>query len=123
EVSAALAAEVTDREQEIASKQDKDVAVFAARARAAVNVQKAADALARGDFAGANRTLRQNAAIFGAAAAVASPEAVAEDTMAQKKLEASFSAAPSAAPEQVQHEVKAAKSKALRDFGRMGSTY
>jgi Ca-activated chloride channel family protein len=123
ETVATLAAEVTDRNEEIASRQDKDVAVFAARARAAVNVQRAADALARGDFTAANRTLRLNDAIYGSAAAVASPEAVAADVAAQGKLEARFSAAPAAAPEEVQHEVKAAKAKALRDFGRMGSTY
>ena len=116
-----LAARVTDRPEEVAARQDKDVAVHAARAEAAANVKRAADALSRGDYDEAKRTLARNQAIYQAAAAVASPAAVAPEMAAQRKMEAEFSSARAAPAEEVQHRVKAAKAEAMRDFGR--STY
>ncbi|MFZ5470456.1 MAG: vWA domain-containing protein [Myxococcota bacterium] len=121
ESSVRLSAMVADKEEQILAHRDKDATVFAARAQSANNMHKAAEALKRGDRAAATGYLRANEAIFGAAAHVAGEGAVAEDLLEQKAVISEFDKADS--DEAVQQSVKATKSRSLKNFGRIGSTY
>lgn len=116
-----LAALATEREEEIAERRDPEVAVHAARAKAAQNTTRAADLYAQGRRSEAKRVLQQNAQVFEEAAKVAGPSAVAADVAVQEELSHGFESARG--EEEVQHQVKGAKARALKDFGRMGSTY
>lgn len=119
--NAQLAARVSDRREEIASRQDKDVTVVAARAEAAKKLEAAADSLAHGDRERAKELMNAGTGILEGAGEVAGPMAVAGDLDAMQQTRTQLFEAEEkgdAAP-----QVKAAKAKALRDFGRMGSTY
>ncbi len=116
-----LAALASDREEEVARRRDPEVAVHAARAEAAQNTTRAADLFAQGRRGEAKRVLQQNALVFEEAAQIAGPTAVAADVAVQEELSHGFESARG--EEEVQHQVKGAKARALKDFGRMGSTY
>ncbi len=118
ESTASLSAMVTDRQEVVVAKQDKDAMVFAARARSALNTQNAAEALEAGDTAQANALLDQNAFYFEEAAKVAGPQAVQQDIVDQAQLKREFEN-----PADVPAATKSAKRKARIDFGLSGHTY
>ncbi|MCP3163786.1 vWA domain-containing protein [Myxococcus qinghaiensis] len=121
ENGAALSAVVTDRQEEIVAKQDKDATVYAVRARSAQNLQKAAEALRDGRREEAKGYIQQNQAMFNEASAVASPAAVASDLAEQQATLDEYESAGS--DEEVRSAAKKSKVKALRGFGKVGSTY
>ncbi|HYH94500.1 vWA domain-containing protein [Hyalangium sp.] len=121
ETTASLSAMVTDRSEEVAAKQDKDATVYAVRARSAANLQKAAEAFKVGRRDEARQLIQQNQEMFNEAASVAGAPAVAADVAEQKAVYDEYESAQSA--EEVNTAVKRSKSKALKDSGRMGSTY
>jgi len=121
ESTASLSAMVTDRAEEVAAKQDKDATVYAVRARSAANLQKAAEALKVGRRDEARQLIQQNQVMFNEAASVAGAPAVAADMAEQQAAYDEYESAKSEAA--VNSAVKRSKSKALKDFGRMGSTY
>lgn len=121
ESAASLSAMVTDRREEVLARQDKDATVYAVRARSAANLQKAAEALKGGRKEEAQELIQQNQMLFNEAAAVAGPAAVAADVAAQQAAYEEYERAESS--EQVNSAVKRSKAKALKDFGRLGSTY
>jgi Ca-activated chloride channel family protein len=121
ESKASLSAMVTDRREEVLAKQDKDATVYAARARSAANLQKAAEALKVGRRDEAQQLIQQNQMMFMEAASVAGAPAVAADVAEQKAAYEEYEQARG--DEAVNRAVKSSKAKALKDFGRMGSTY
>jgi Ca-activated chloride channel family protein len=121
ESKASLSAMVTDRREEVLAKQDKDATVYAARARSAANLQKAAEALKVGRRVEAQQLIQQNQMMFMEAASVAGAPAVAADVAEQKAAYEEYEQAQG--DEAVNRAVKSSKAKALKDFGRMGSTY
>lgn len=116
-----LVAMATDSADQVAKNQDKDAVVFAARARAAANSQKAAELLGAGDLEGAKALFKTNEAIFGAAAEVAGETAVAEDIATQQAQSIQFDQARDEASKKAAQ--KAVRNKARIDYGLMGSTY
>jgi Ca-activated chloride channel family protein len=118
---ARLSAMVTEQREEIARHQDKQATVYAARAQSAANMNQAADLLRKGDKGGARRLLLDNEMIFRNVAPVAGAPAVAADVAEQQAVMKEFDEAADGAS--VEHSVKAAKVKARKDFGRIGSTY
>jgi Ca-activated chloride channel family protein len=121
ESKASLSAMVTDRREEVLARQDKDATVYAVRARSAANLQKAAEALKVGKRDEAQHLIQQNQMMFREAASVAGAPAVAADMAEQQAAYEEYEQAQS--PEAVNKAVKGSKAKALKDFGRMGSTY
>ena len=121
ESTASLSAMVTDRREEVAAKQDKEATVYAARARGAANLQKAAEALKVGRRDEARQLIQQNQAMFDDVASVAGAPAVAADKAAQQAAYDEYEQAQS--EEAVNTAVKKSKVQALKDFGRLGSTY
>lgn len=121
ENGAALSAVVTDRQEEIVAKQDKDATVYAVRARSAQNLKKAAEALSEGRREEAKGYIQQNQMMFHEASAVASPSAVASDLAEQQATLDEYESAGS--DEEVRSAAKKSKVKALRGFGKVGSTY
>ena len=121
ESTASLSAMVTDRMEEVAAKQDKDATVYAVRARSAANLHKAAEALKGGRRDEARQLIQQNQAMFSEAASVAGAPAVAADVAAQQEAYDEYEQASSG--EDTSRAVKRTKAKALKDFGRLGSTY
>ncbi len=121
ESKASLSAMVTDRREEVLARQDKDATVYAVRARSAANLQKAAEALKVGKRDEAQQLIQQNQVMFREAASVAGAPAVAADMAEQQAAYEEYEQAQS--PEAVNKAVKGSKAKALRDYGRMGSTY
>lgn len=116
-----LAAMATNSTETIAKNQDKDAVVFAARARAAENSQKAAELLGDGDVEGAKALFKTNEAIFGEAAAVAGTGAVADDIAVQQAQAVQFDEAKT--EESRKAAAKQVRNKARIDYGLMGSTY
>jgi Ca-activated chloride channel family protein len=121
ESAASLSAMVTDRREEVLARQDKDATVYAVRARSAANLQKAAEALKVGRKDEARQLIQMNQAMFNEAAAVAGAPAVQADMAEQQAAYEEYDKAEDS--EAVNRAVKKSKSKALKDFGRMGSTY
>ncbi|MBF5044931.1 VWA domain-containing protein [Aggregicoccus sp. 17bor-14] len=121
EVAVALQAQVTDRAEEVLARQDKEATVLATRARAAQNLERAAQALGEGRKDEARGLLQANQSLFQQAGAVASPAAVAADVVAQEEVAAQMERAEDGAA--VGSAVKAARSKARKGYGRVGSTY
>ncbi|WP_426750772.1 vWA domain-containing protein [Myxococcus sp. Y35] len=119
--TASLSAVVTDRREEVAARQDVEATVYAARARSAVNMQKAAEALSEGRKDEAKLYLQRNQALFHEASAVSGTAAVAED---QAEQQAALDEYENADGEEARRSlVKKSKVKALRSFGKLGSTY
>jgi Ca-activated chloride channel family protein len=121
ESAASLSAMVTDRHEEVVARQDKDATVYAVRARSAANLQKAAEALKGGRKEEARQLIQQNQLMFSEAASVAGAPAVAADVAEQQAAYEEYDKADDA--ESVNRAAKKSKAKALKDFGRLGSTY
>ncbi len=118
---ARLAAMATEQQQLVLDNRDKDAIVFAARARAADNTQRAAEQLSQGDREGAQRTLELNSVLFDEAGAVAGPAAVAEDRKAQSDFSTGIGGL--SGEEDGRAMQKQLRTKARRDYGLMTSTY
>jgi len=118
-----LAAMVTEDSTLALGKRDKSAVIVATKARAAMNYQKAAEALDRGDFGGAKRMVEQNNAIFFEADEVAGQGAMAEERQTNDTIYGLSTNAPSAAPEQRREAVKAMKKQSLQSSGRGSSVY
>jgi Ca-activated chloride channel family protein len=118
---ASLSAMVTEQREEVLARQDKDATVYATRALSAKNLKLAAQALREGRKEEAKGYVIQNQALFEEAGAVASPAAVAEDLAEQKAVLQDYEQADS--DEAVGTAVKRSKAKAMKSFGKLGSTY
>jgi Ca-activated chloride channel homolog len=118
-----LAAMVTEDGTLALRNRDKSAVVVATKARAAVNYQKAAEAIDRGDFNGAKRSLQANDAIFFEADQVAGKDSMADERATNSAIFGLSTSAPSAAPEQRREAVKQMKSESLRSSGRGASLY
>ncbi|RKH11759.1 VWA domain-containing protein [Corallococcus sp. CA047B] len=116
-----LTAMATNIQEEVVQRQDKEATVYAARARGAQNLQKAAEAMSQGKKDAAQLYLRQNQALFMEAGNVAGAAAVAADQAEQAESMKAYDDADS--EESQRAAVKSSKVKALKGFGRMGSTY
>ncbi len=117
---ARLSAMTTDQVKVVMDNRDKDAVVFAARARAADNTQKAAESIQQGDREGAKKLLQLNTILFDEANAVA-PGAMKDDFANQKKLEVGIDQANTEAEgKSLQKQIR---TQARRDYGLMGSTY
>ncbi|MCY1076433.1 vWA domain-containing protein [Archangium lansingense] len=121
ESTASLSAMVTERREEVLARQDKDATVYATRAMSAKNLKMAAQALRDGRKEEAKGYVMQNQALFEQAGAVASPAAVAADLEEQKAVLQEYEQASD--DESVGAAVKRTKSKAMKSFGKLGSTY
>jgi len=119
--SARLEAQVTERPDEVAAHQDKLATVYATRAQSAKNLTLAAEALREGRKGEAMEYVSRNQALFHQAGGVASPAAVAADLAEQEAVLRDYEQADS--DEAVGAAVKRSKTKSLKSFGRMGSTY
>lgn len=119
--SAQVSSLVSDSVELVAQKRDKEAAIYAARARSALNVQEAGEALKRGERAEAEQLLRKNFTIWDEAASVAGQGAVQADVDSQNVLQLGLQRAQS--EDEVKSFSKGARSKARQDFGLMGSTY
>ncbi|MBM7114765.1 vWA domain-containing protein [Archangium primigenium] len=116
-----LQAHVTSRPQEVTARQDKDATVYATRALSAQNLERAAEAMSAGRREEAKGYVMQNQALFRRAGSVASPAAVAADLAEQEEVLRDYEGADDA--ETVGAAVKRTKTKSLKGFGRLGSTY
>jgi Ca-activated chloride channel homolog len=116
-----LAAVATNVREEVVQRQDKEATVYAARARSAQNLQKAAEAMSQGRKDEAKGYLSQNQVLFQEAGSVAGAAAVAADQADQARAMREYDDADS--EESMKAAVKNSKVKALKSFGRMGSTY
>jgi Ca-activated chloride channel family protein len=121
ESAASLSAMVTERREEVLARQDKDATVYATRAMSAKNLKMAAQALRDGRKEEAKGYVMQNQALFEQAGAVASPSAVAADLEEQRAVLQEYEQASD--DESVGAAVKRTKSKAMKSFGKLGSTY
>jgi Ca-activated chloride channel family protein len=119
--SAHLTATSTDSADTVAQRRDKDAVVFAARARAAENSQRAAQLLSAGDAEGARGLFSLNEGIFDEAAAVAGERVVAGDIAAQQAQARQVDGAATQAERKA--AAKSFRTKARADYGLMGSTY
>jgi Ca-activated chloride channel family protein len=116
-----LSSVVTDRREEVLARQDKDATVYAARARSAANMKAAAEALSAGRKEEAKLYIQKNQALFHEASAVAGPAAVAADQAEQQATMDEYDSADS--EEASRAAVKRSKVKAMKSFGKLGSTY
>jgi Ca-activated chloride channel family protein len=114
----ALAAMVTTDSTLAQARRDRSAFVVATKARAAVNYKMGADAIDRGDFAGARRTLEQNDDYFVEAEQVAGPGAVADELENQRALMELTASAPMAAPGVRREAVKKMKVQPMKSAGR-----
>ena len=112
---------VTAQHEQVLATQDKEATVYAARARSAVNMQKAAEALRGGRKDEAKGYLQQNQALFHEASAVSGAAAVASDMAEQQATMDEYDSADS--EEESRAAVKKSKVRALKSFGKLGSTY
>jgi Ca-activated chloride channel family protein len=119
--AASLSAMVTERREEVLARQDKDATVYATRAMSAKNLKMAAQALRDGRKEEAKGYVMQNQALFEQAGTVASPAAVAADLEEQRAVLQEYEQASD--DESVGAAVKRTKSKAMKSFGKLGSTY
>jgi Ca-activated chloride channel family protein len=118
-----LAAMLTADRSIADERRDKDSLVFATRARASQNVEKAAVAAQKGRFQEAQQLIRQNQFLFDDAAAVTGASAFEGDRAANEKQAEVLEAAPQA-PAAVQSEsVKSMKIEAKRGYGSGASVY
>ena len=118
-----LAAMVTQDTTLALGKRDKGATVVANKARAALNYEKAAQAIDRGDYAQAKKTLKDNDAIFFEADQVAGSGSMADERATNSAIYGLSTRAPSAAPEQRREAVKQMKTESLRSSGRGASLY
>jgi Ca-activated chloride channel homolog len=118
---ARLSALTSANDKAVADGRDKDAIVFAARARAAVNVEKAALLMEQGDRRGAQSLLKRNEIVFDEAQQVAGAAAVADDLKAN--VEQQRGAQQAQSESEIRMYKKALNTKARKDYGLMGSTY
>ncbi len=118
-----LAAMVTEDNTLAMQNRDKGAVVAASKARAAVNYQKAAQAIDEGNFAEAKRSLEANEQLFFDADQVAGEGSVADERKTNSAIFGLSTAAPSAAPEQRREAVKKMKTESMRSWGRGDSVY
>lgn len=117
-----LAAMVTPDRSLADQKRDKDAFVFATRARASQNVEKAAAAIQAGRFQQAQQLIEDNRVLFDSAAPVAGADLAGDYAANEQQLDVARKAP--AAPAAVQSEsVKAMKVDSLRGYGRGASVY
>jgi Ca-activated chloride channel homolog len=116
-----LGAQVTPRPEEVLARQDKEATVYATRALSAKNLTLAAEALREGRKQEAKEYVTRNQELFEQAGEVATPSAVAADLAEQQEVLRDYEQADD--DETVGAAVKRSKSKSLKSFGRMGSTY
>ncbi|ATB37393.1 hypothetical protein CYFUS_002815 [Cystobacter fuscus] len=116
-----LGAKVTPRHEEIRARRDKEAIVYATRALSAKNLTLAAEALREGRKEEAKGYVARNQELFEQAGEVATPSAVAADLAEQQELLRDYEQAEDDAA--VGAAVKRSKSKSLKSFGRLGSTY
>lgn len=121
ESAASLSAMVTEKQEEVLARQDKDATVYATRALSAKNLKLAAEALREGRKEEAKGYVRQNQMLFQQASQVASPAAVAADMAEQKAVLQDYEQAND--DEAVGAAVKRSKTRAAKSFGKLGSTY
>jgi Ca-activated chloride channel family protein len=121
ESTASLSAMVTERQEEVLARQDKDATVFATRALSAKNLKLAAEALREGRKEEAKGYVRQNQVLFEQAGTVASPAAVEADMAEQRAVLQDYEQASD--DESVGGAVKRTKARAMKSFGKIGSTY
>ncbi|HEX8824257.1 MAG TPA: VWA domain-containing protein [Archangium sp.] len=121
ESGASLSAMVTEQREEMLARQDKDATVYATRALSAKNLKLAAQALREGRKEEAKGYVVQNQALFEQAATVASPAAVEADMAEQRSVLQDYEQADS--DEAVGTAVKRSKARAMKSFGKLGSTY
>jgi predicted amidohydrolase YtcJ len=118
-----LAAAVTGDLAVVHARRDKHAVVAATKALAAANYQKAAEAIDRGDFGGAQAAVQQNAVLFDDAEALAGKGAVEDERAASAKMFGLSTSAPAAVPEVRKAAVKQLKVQSLKSSGRGASTY
>ena len=119
--AASLSAMVTDRQEEVLARQDKDATVYAVRARSAANLQKAAEALRSGRRDEAQRLIQQNQALSRGRPRWRAPRRWRRTWPSSRPSYDDYEQAQS--DEAVSTAVKRSKTKALKDFGELGSTY
>ncbi|MEW5737899.1 MAG: VWA domain-containing protein [Myxococcota bacterium] len=119
----ALAAMVTQDATLAQAKRDKSAVVDATKARAAVNYKKAADAITRGDFDSARRSLDENNQYFFDAEAIAGAGALAEERQNNQAVYGLSTSAPTASPAARSEAVKQMKVQSLKSGGRGESVY
>jgi hypothetical protein len=107
----------------VKAKRDKIAFVEATRAQAADNYRRAAEAMAKGDFGNATRTIQGNTALLNEAADVGGAQAVEGDRKLNDSLFGLSTAAPTAAPEEQQRQVKSLKRQYFLGSGRGASVY
>lgn len=118
-----LAAMVTEDNTLALNNRDKLAVVAAGKARAAMNYQRAAQALDRGNWADANKALKDNEQIFFEADSVAGEGSMADERQTNTGMFGLSTAAPTAAPEMRREAVKKMKTESLRSAGRGDSVY
>jgi Ca-activated chloride channel family protein len=117
-----LAAMVTPDRSLADQKRDKDAFVFATRARASRNVEKAASAIQQGRYQEAQQLIQDNKVLFDSAAPVAGADLAGDYAANEQQLD--FAKKAPAAPAAVQSEsVKSMKVDSLRGYGRGASVY
>jgi hypothetical protein len=116
-----LSALVTNDSHLAQSKRDKDVAVAAVRAQAAVNYRKAADLIAADKPAEAQKALRGNEVLFDDLTTIGAGDAVKEEREQNKNYYQY--AQPSAAPAARMDGTKAMKQQSLKSSGWGLSAY
>lgn len=118
QAEASLSAHTTSQQQVVLDNRDKDAIVFAARARAAENSERAAEYIEQGDRAAAEAELQKNAILFDEAKSVAGASAVQADldnlSGASSDLRSGYEG------KALQKKIR---TQARKDYGLMGSTY
>jgi Ca-activated chloride channel homolog len=121
--SVQLAALVTPDRRLAAEKRDKNAFVLATRARASLNIEKAASALQQGRYQEAQRLIQDNTVLFDDAAPVAGAAALESDYAGNAKQLDVARKASSAKPAEQAERVKSMKVDSLRGYGRGASVY
>ena len=117
-----LAAMVTTDRTLADARRDRDAVVVATRAQASVNYRKAAEAVARGQYEEAKRSVEQNKQLFFEAREVAGEAAVAADEAENVQTYGLIQAAPRAPAAQMD-AVKSMKVQSQRAAGAGDSLY
>lgn len=123
EAQVALSASVVEDATLAQARRDKDAVVLAAKAQAAVNYKRAAEAVDRGDFQGARQAVEDNSVLFDDAAKVAGSGALADERQVNDTMFGLSSNAAAAPAETQRTTVKQLKVQSLRSSGRGASAY
>jgi Ca-activated chloride channel family protein len=122
-VRVSLASALTADRTVALNRRDKPAIVAATKAQAAMNYQNAAQALDRGDYAGANKAIQQNAVLFDDAEAAAGTGAMADERKASASMFGLSNGAQGAPAEQQRTSIKLMKKQMLKSAGRGDSAY